>query len=249
MYIKSFRLGYRDRGKKLWYIVTFALTMASLLIATSFYLVSNESFKIKLNIGCESNIFNMDSYYTEYTVKINSNKNSNVYYMKEWHMKKDDNSESFKFETSNELGNTISYIIANNSLKITNSAEKYEYFLSEYIVNKKNLLSISTFIDIYNKVKGGLSDLSNCCKVESVVQDNVCNYKIIFGENSNNNSEINDYDIQNVSNIELIVNQENSLPEHMYVYDKNGNAFIDITYNFFGINSVFEEKLFAFLDK
>jgi hypothetical protein len=82
-----------------------------------------------------------------------------------------------------------------------------------------------------------------------VVQDKVCDYKIILGENFNNSSEIVDYDIQNVSKMELIVNQENSLPEHLYVYDRNGNAFIDITYNFFGINNSFEEKLFAFLDK
>jgi hypothetical protein len=178
MYIKSFKLGYNDRGKKLWYIVTFALTIAFILIATSFFLVSKDSFGSKIGIECDSSIFNMKSYYTEYSVKINSNKNSNVYNMKEWYLKRSDNSENFKFETTNELGNIISYVIANNSLKITNFSEKYEYLLSEYIVTKKNLLSISTFIDIYNKVKNGSSDLINCCKVESVVQDKVCDYKI-----------------------------------------------------------------------
>ncbi len=242
MFIKSFNLSV-FKGRKLCYIIITGITVACILIATTFYIVNKDSKGFGLeNILSKDNILYISSYYADYSVTVDSNKNTNNYTIKEWYSKDlNTGKEKFKFETSTQNGEKITYTMDENQVKIKSDNQLNEFYLSDYMIEKKNVMSLSTFFEIYLKIKD--SNIDNCCNIENVVEDKKISYKINFG---NNDCEISkEYadllrDGVEISSIELLVDKETSKPTELFVYDKNNKVYIDISYNNFEINADFE---------
>ncbi|MEG1204715.1 MAG: hypothetical protein RSE00_05645 [Clostridia bacterium] len=258
MYIKSFKL---DKNKRLWIIMFGAVIVALILIgATTCFLGSNTIDKNKLKDNAEHDLFNLTSYMAKYEVNVIGNKTKNRYDIYEWYEKKDA-FESYRFQTQNEQGNVITYVLNGNELSIRSDMQKLEYKLTDYFVKKENLISLSTFIQMYKDVEENLKcrndSLEKCFKIENELIDNIVYYKIII------NKELckKDYctvcekyqeilnDGNGVSKLELAINKSNNIPTEYIIYNKKGDAFIDVLYSFIHINECFDEKVFAFFDK
>ncbi len=241
MFITSINLGFLKEKKIIMIIIT-AITIACILIATTFYIVNKDSNGFNLgNVLNKDSIMDITSYFADYSITIQSNKNTNNYQMKEWYSKNEkNNTERFKFETLSANNEKISYLIENNQVKIKNESQKNEFYLSDYIVKKENIMSISTFIGIYKKIING--NIDNCCKIENVDEDQKISYKIIFGNNDCDIcKEYSDLvkDGIKISAIELLINKDTSKPTEMFVYNSDNKVYIDISYNSFEINTVF----------
>lgn len=234
MVIKLFNIK-EDKSKRLWIVILTALTVASMLLAITVYKVMGENSNIE-NLSNIDNIFSTLNYECKYHVSVLSNKTLNKYNFKEIYEKRDEENEYFCFITKNELGEEIKYIIDEKSLKITSSSQINEYILSNYVVSKKNLLSISTFINLYNNLKVNYQENSEnkSYKIEIEEIENIISYKIIFL--NFDNELLGEYkEFENLSKMELLLSKESRLPLQYIVYDKDGNAFIEVEYTFFSI--------------
>ena len=134
-----------DKGKKLWIVVLVALTVALFLIVFTMNSILGKNSNI-IKTNKKESIFDALSYQCEYNVSVVSNKNLNNYNFKENYKIKENETEFFEFITENDNKEQISYTIEDNCLKIKSNSQIKEYILSEYVVSKTNLLSISTFI-------------------------------------------------------------------------------------------------------
>lgn len=254
MYIKGFKINI-DRNKRLWGAILFALLIAVILIIISFiyiFRVSNKNIKYT-----KSDLFNATSFYAEYTVNVYSNKNKNMYKIKEWYIKNNDEYK-FRIETNNDNNNFI-YLGTNNSISIKSDEQISEINLQNYVSNQTNILSISTFINILNSLDDKINKKENdsdCCKIDEIEHDDKVSYIIQFTKE--NNVELNVEEKickickkiinsgMKISKIELILNKDKLIPNEYIVYDDKGNAYVDITYDNFVINTDFDKKLFAF---
>lgn len=186
----------------------------------------------------KSNILDMESYYAQLEITVISNKNTNTYSMEEWYKK--------------DVGNKVEYVDSSNfkvsilTLKdkaiIRNENQKNFLMITPYIVKYTNLLSISTFVKIYNE---SLKEM--CCfsansyeKLDNInmILDNVCK----MGEECN--CEV--YEIvKNVSKIELKLDKKTGQPLTYIVYDNDKKEQISIVYNKFDINAKIEDNIFS----
>ena len=92
-------------------------------------------------------ILNLNSYETQITVTVNSNKNNNKYIIKQMHQKPNVSSQEI-VEPSNIAGVKIKYDGTN--LKIENSQLSLEKILENYEYITDNCLDLSSFIEDYN---------------------------------------------------------------------------------------------------
>ncbi|MDO4283434.1 MAG: hypothetical protein Q4D02_07340 [Clostridia bacterium] len=225
MYIKGFSIGF-DKSKKLWLVILGAVTIAVLLIMLSFVLICQSGMN-KGDIIESLDLSKIHSYKTKYSLNVKSNKNQNHYIIEEEY-KKENESEYFQFKVF-DVDDVITYTMENNTLNIVSSNQKLIYTLSDYMIKKENMISISTFLDLYRKGIEGENDLF-CVTVNEY--DNKVSYKIEIKE------ELPDeYDfLHGISGLELIVDQEKKMLEEYIVYDTNKNSYIDIIYEKFLIN-------------
>lgn len=188
-------------------------------------------------IGNDNNVMNMTTYFAEFEITVKSNKNTNTYTMKEWYKK----GVGTKQEYLDSNNSKVTILTLKNKTVIQNENQKNVMVLDEYITKYTNLLSINTFLDIYEKYKS-----KDCCfsansyeKVNNInmILDNVCK----MGENcSCDVSEI----VKNVSKIELKLDKNTGKPLTYIVYDHNKNECISIVYNKFDINVDIKESSF-----
>ncbi len=242
MKIQILNIG-KDKNKILWYIILGALLVAFILIVISMYNITG----VKNNslIAKSKSIFDASKYSAKYNVEVISNKNTNKYIIEEEYkseINNEDNSkvESFKFITTNEIGDEITYIIENNNLKITSSNQINEYILSNYIVKKRNIFSIATFISLYNEIEDINKDstMECCAKIETEEYENKTLYRLIFNQPNDNCSICNKYSELfkagiELKKLELIISNDTNLPVEYIAYDKNNKAYIDIIYEYF----------------
>lgn len=250
MYIKSLNLNLSDKGtRKIFIIISSALIIAIFLIIFALNNMINSSSKLKK----EYNIFSLVDYYLKAQVRVVSNKNSNDYEMEEFYLNSNEE-EKYKMITTNNDGQKIEYIIGNGSLLIKNEGEKSEYMLSNYVVKKDNLLSLSTFIQICNDILLNKNLInSSCVKFETIVADNLVRYKIVFVENNLEMHECEFCDKYrnilkdgiNISKMELVYDTLSNKPVQYIVYSSDNEAIIDMQILEFYINNNFDEKIFA----
>ena len=251
MFIRSLNLNLKDPNtKKMIIIIFIALSIAITLIVLALISMIKESENKNQN----ADFFSIKKYHLLANVRVISNKNSNEYQIEEFYLNTNED-EKFKFLTKENGDIKITYIINNNSLLVKNEDEKSEYVLSNYIINKENLLSISTFINIYNDIQLNKDTLmSTCIKLENIKTDNLMRYKITFVKENLKNHECsicNKYknilkDGINVSKIELVYDLLDKKPLEYIVYSDNNEAIIDMNFLEFNINNNFDEKIFAF---
>ena len=248
MDIKGFKIK-NQKIQKIWIIIFLALLVAIFLIGISFFIVFNNSSKITSN----NDIFNLDSYYAKYSVVTYSNKNQNSYIIEEY-CSKEKNNTKFRFNTMNKESN-YSYIITNDTFSIKSNEQKNSFQNYESVQKNVNLLSISTYIDLYNNLKNGdniSSNKNNGINVSIEEKDKLISYKIKLEDKVNCLDEnLNKYlnnlrDNVKVSSLELIIDKDKNIPIEYTVYREDDRAYIDITYSEFEINKKIDEKVFSF---
>ena len=188
-------------------------------------------------IGNNHNVLNMTSYYSEFEITIRSNKNINTYVMKEWY-KKDVGTRQEFIDSSNDKVNILT--LPEKTI-IKNENQKNIMVIDEYITKYTNLLSINTFLNIYEKYKG-----KECCfdansyeKVNNInmILDNTCK----MGDNCNCDvSAV----VKQVSKMELKLDKNTGKPITYIIYSHNKNECISIVYNKFDINANIDENKF-----
>lgn len=243
MYIKMLNVR-NDKSKILWCIILTAVTVAALLIGITMYLLAKQGeIEININNDKADAIFKANSYKYNSEVIVIGNKTTNKYYIEEKY-KKEDDKESFDIKTINENGTEINYTIDKNGLKVKSTSQISEYILSDYVVKKTNLLSISTFISLYNDIENYITsnEPNDSVKIEvEEVEDKIL-YRIVF--NDYNIDIFESYreilnDTVRISKMELLLSKDTKKPLEYIVYNKENKGYIDINYSFFDITDKF----------
>lgn len=262
MLIKGFNINL-DKSKRLWIEIIGAIGVAITLIVISFIVTYNKNSKDIGNMGNVENmdmVFNLTSYSCEYNVTIKSNKNQNIYNIKEYYLNENEN-ESIRFDFENDKKNNImTYIISNGVCKIKSENELNQFVIKEgYSLKKKNLISVSTFLELYKKVKNVVNEentLNECIKISTVEENQKKHFNILFENNATGNneniknifSEYNDLinDKIGVKKIELVIDKNTKIPSELLVYNNKEQAYIGVEYTKFIINDKIDKKLFDF---
>lgn len=242
MVIKCINL---DKSKRLWIIVIFAVIIAISLILASFihiYLKKDSSKAFK-----DFELFNIKSYSAKYEMTVISNKNKNEYLVNEWYKNKEGN-VVYRFDLSSKDSLSMSYVISNNNLKITGKDQLNSLNITGYDAINTNLISISTFIDLY---KNGINnDLAKGFKIETNNIDNNTEYIISLDKSKYEENDVNKKNSAffrlglNISKIKLIVNNQ-CIPLEYFVLNENDEAIIYVKYLEFDNKNNFDEKIFA----
>lgn len=189
------------------------------------------------SVGTKDNIFNMYSYFAEFEITVASNKNTNTYKMKEWY-KKD---VGTKQEYLDSEGSKVHIITLKNKTVIKNENQKNVLKIDPYLTSYTNLLSINTFLDIYNKA------INKPCCFTAASYEKVNNINMIIDNTCKNINECKcDYMniVKNVSKMQLKLDINTGLPLTYIVYDHNKKECISILYNKFEINKNIDNKMF-----
>ena len=195
--IKIFAFNFDTKVK---IIMVCSIMISVVIIMYSFYNICIENGIKSESISNKENLFNVEEYEAQYTITINSNKNTNTYKVK---------------EITNLLQNEYTYIIddmlninvTNNQINISKYNIDYKYAIekmSDY--GNSNLMSFSSIINIVNGIKDN-TILGNIKKIENdgnvvykIHTDNevVSNIKDIDVEMSKNEDKINQIKIYNL---------------------------------------------------
>ena len=142
---------YKLKKKKICVFLIFLIITLVLI----FYIFFNNNTAKNLKIGNNTtsqeiieSILSINSYETEIEVKVESNKNQNIYVIKQNYNGKDDNKQEV-LEPSNIAGVKIikegkKLTLENTNLKLSSIFENYEYI-------SDNNLDLCTFIEDYKK--------------------------------------------------------------------------------------------------
>ena len=195
--IKIFAFNFDTKVK---IIMMCSILISVVIIIYSFYNICIENGIKSESIPNKEDFFNIKEYEAQYTVTVNSNKNTNTYKVK---------------EITNLLQNEYTYIIddmlniniTNNQINISKENIDYKYTIekmSDY--GNSNFMSFSTVINIINSIRNN-SISGNIKKIENdgnvvykIHTDNevVSNIKDIDVEMSKNEDKINQIKIYNL---------------------------------------------------
>ena len=195
--IKIFAFNFDTKVK---IIMMCSILISVVIIIYSFYNICIENGIKSEIIPNKEDFFNIKEYESQYTVTVNSNKNTNTYKVK---------------EITNLLQNEYTYIIddmlniniTNNQINISKENIDYKYAIekmSDY--GNSNFMSFSTVINIINSIRNN-SISGNIKKIENdgnvvykIHTDNevVSNIKDIDVEMSKNEDKINQIKIYNL---------------------------------------------------
>ena len=195
--IKIFAFNFDTKVK---IIMVCSIMISVVIIMYSFYNICIENGIKSESISNKENLFNVEEYEAQYTITINSNKNTNTYKVK---------------EITNLLQNEYTYIIddmlninvTNNQINISKYNIDYKYAIekmSDY--GNSNLMSFSSIINIVNGIKdntilGNIKKIENDGNVVYKINTNdeiASNIKDIDIEMSKNEDKINQIKIYNL---------------------------------------------------
>ena len=195
--IKIFAFNFDTKVK---IIMMCSIIISVVIIIYSFYNICIENGIKSESISKKEDFFNIKEYEAQYTVTVNSNKNTNTYKVK---------------EITNLLQNQYTYIIddilniniTNNQINISKYNIDYKYAIekmSDY--GNSNLMSFSSIINIVNGIKdntilGNIKKIENDGNVVYKIHTNdeiASNIKYIDIEMSKNEDKINQIKIYNL---------------------------------------------------
>ena len=195
--IKIFAFNFDTKVK---IIMVCSIIISVVIIIYSFYNICIENGIKSESISNKENLFNVEEYEAQYTITINSNKNTNTYKVK---------------EITNLIQNEYTYIIddmlninvTNNQINISKYNIDYKYAIekmSDY--GNSNLMSFSSIINIVNGIKdntilGNIKKIENDGNVVYKIHTNdeiASNIKDIDIEMSKNEDKINQIKIYNL---------------------------------------------------
>lgn len=197
--IKIFAFNFDTKVK---IIMVCSIMISVVIIMYSFYNICIENGIKSESISNKENLFNVEEYEAQYTITINSNKNTNTYKVK---------------EITNLLQNEYTYIIddmlninvTNNQINISKYNIDYKYAIekmSDY--GNSNLMSFSSIINIVNGIKNN-TILGNIKKIEN---DGNIVYKI------NTNDEI----ASNIKDIDIEMSKNEDKINQIKIYNLDG---------------------------
>lgn len=197
--IKIFAFNFDTKVK---IIMVCSIMISVVIIMYSFYNICIENGIKSESISNKENLFNVEEYEAQYTITINSNKNTNTYKVK---------------EITNLLQNEYTYIIddmlniniTNNQINISKYNIDYKYAIekmSDY--GNSNLMSFSSIINIVNGIKDN-TILGNIKKIEN---DGNIVYKI------NTNDEI----ASNIKDIDIEMSKNEDKINQIKIYNLDG---------------------------
>lgn len=197
--IKIFAFNFDTKVK---IIMVCSIMISVVIIMYSFYNICIENGIKSESISNKENLFNVEEYEAQYTITINSNKNTNTYKVK---------------EITNLLQNEYTYIIddmlninvTNNQINISKYNIDYKYAIekmSDY--GNSNLMSFSSIINIVNGIKNN-TILGNIKKIEN---DGNIVYKI------HTNDEI----VQNIKDIDIEMSKNEDKINQIKIYNLDG---------------------------
>ena len=157
-------------------------------------------------------ILNINSYKTNVTVQVNSNKNRNKYILNQEYNTESGNIQEV-IEPSNIAGVRIikkdeNLVVENTNLKISKIFENYKSL-------QESSLDLSSFIEDYKKYD------------KSSFEEN--EVEIIMKTKSSNQNKYTENKI-------LYINKENKVPTKLIIEDNNQNTTINIQYNMIELN-------------
>lgn len=235
MIITTFKL---EKSKRLWLLMLFALLIAVTLIIISFIRIYSKKNSIK-----DFNIMEIKGYEAEYDLTVISNKTNNTYYMHECYIE-NEAKNYLKFEFENEMQEKIMYIFKDNSIEIKSDKQINSLNITEYNFMKENLISLSTFLELYKNAE--FEYIDNFKIEKSKIDDKTI---IIISKTDNNPNDRGFFRNElNFSKLELILDKYDK-PIEYYVLSDNNEVKIGIKYTKFNVLEKFDEKIFANFNK
>ncbi len=229
---------------KLYVIIVSAIIIACILIYFSFSMV------IKLPIDDllkNSDMFSPTSYIAEYEITEISNKNRNIYIMKETY-KKDEEKEYFKFGYKDFLNNDVSYIVYNDRIKIENASQMNSYIINSNNFKKTNLFSLATYLNIIHNI-----DNIKCISLKVSEEENIKKYELILDKQVHDSTCIkdgickySDFFSNGLKLSKIDLNIKDNKPVDIVVYTSDNNVYINIKYIQFELNKEIPTDIFKF---
>ncbi len=214
------------KGKKILILVAIVIAIfLGLFLMKNNYKFSKKGNNIsnKSADEIEKYILNMDSYSAVVQVTIKSNKNQNIYKLKQQYLKKENIYKQEAIEPQNIAG--VQFLYNNGELKIENTKLKLSKIYTDYKYIESNELSLNSFIEDYIE-----SENSKCYEKDGKV--------ILETEIKNNNKYI--------LYKKLYINKAQGNIEKMEIEDETQNDRIYILYNEIEINKLKKEEILAF---
>ena len=197
--IKIFAFNFDTKVK---IIMMCSILISVVIIIYSFYNICIENGIKSESISKKEDFFNIKEYEAQYTVTVNSNKNTNTYKVK---------------EITNILQNEYTYIIddilniniTNNQINISKENIDYKYVIekmSDY--GNSNFMSFSSIINIVN----GIKDNTLSGNIKKIENDGNVVYKI------HTDDEI----VQNIKDIDIEMSKNEDKINQIKIYNLDG---------------------------
>lgn len=210
----------------IWSICLLFLCIGIILISSK---IDEISFGKKIVLN--ENTLNLSSYYAEYDVTVISNKNTNTYSVKEWYKE----NLGSKIEYLDYMENIVSVVTNPTSLYISNNGNKAS-ILTDNIYTLENVLSLATYINIFNK------DITCGCTKDVYQKDSEINiiYSVCGKENC-----MQSVNLKHMAVTSFELNIKDNVPITYTVYTENKKEYVCIVYNKFETNIVIDDNIFS----
>ena len=199
-------------NKKVFYLI---LIILLIIISIIIYKKMIKNSKIGNNMSSQEivdYILNVNSYKSNVTVHINSNKNKNKYILNQEYNTENGCTQEV-IEPANIKG--VKIIRKDGNLKIENTPLNLSTIFENYQGLEENSLDLNAFIDDYKKYD------------KSTFEEN--DTEIIMKTKNDNQNKY-------VENKILYINKENKKPTKLIIEDNNQNMTINIQYNEIELN-------------
>ena len=196
-------------------ILLFLLLILIIILGIFIYKNVSKNFKFGNNISSQEivdYILNINSYKSNVTIQVNSNKNKNKYILNQEYDTQNGSIQEV-VEPSNIAG--VKIIRKENNLTIENSKLNLSTIFENYKGLEENSLDLSTFINDYKNYE------------KSNFEEN--DAEIIMETKSNSQNKYTENKI-------LYINKETKLPTKLIIEDDNQNMTINIQYNEIALN-------------
>ena len=196
-------------------MLLFLILILIIVLGIFIYKNMSKNFKFGNNMSSQEivdYILNINSYKSNVTIQVNSNKNKNKYILNQEYDTQNGSIQEV-VEPSNIAG--VKIIRKENNLTIENSKLNLSTIFENYKGLEENSLDLSTFINDYKNYE------------KSNFEEN--DAEIIMETKSNSQNKYTENKI-------LYINKETKLPTKLIIEDDNQNMTINIQYNEIALN-------------
>ena len=125
---------YINLGRKQFFVWTVVLVI--LICVSIFLMIVTNKIEHGKTLVARDNTLNISSYYAEYEATVISNKNTNTYFVKEWHKE----GSGSRVEYLDAMKNTVTIVTTNEEVYISSETNKLD-FKTKNLYGKENILS------------------------------------------------------------------------------------------------------------